>query len=170
MKKLRPVAVAGALIVSAVLRSAPALAADWSLPLPDNVLRGSETVGKPIYPRWDGFYFGGQIGRSFTNADFSNASSSQISYILANTELQGLVSDWTTLSKSSTGNTGYGGFIGYNIQWGEVITGFELNYNHLGANLGAQGSVGPINVPGATQPDGSTVMYTVTVTSGGSAA
>lgn len=164
MRELRPIAAARALIVLAVLLSSPALAADWTPPLPD-VLRGSETVvGPPTYPRWEGFYFGGQVGRSFGSAEFSSSNSSQIDYILANTELQGVVSGWTTLSKGTNGGTSYGGFVGYNIQWGEVITGLELNYNHLALSVGSTDVLGPIIVAGAPE-NGSAVQYAVRLTS-----
>src|SRR5664279_1156651 len=144
---------AAAIALFAVLFSSSSYGADYSPPpaLPDYSLRGSETepVGAPTYPRWDGFYFGAQAGRTFGSADFSNGSSSLISYILANSELQDTVSNWTTLPKSITASQSYGGFIGYNVQWGEVITGIELNYNHLALNASAQDSAGPLVVPGA---------------------
>ena len=98
-----------------------ARAADWPL-------RGSMT---PTYTRWDGYYAGGQFGQSYASADFSNGSKSQINFILANTELQPIVSTWTTLPKGTTGGQSFGGFFGYNVQWENVIMGGELNYNHF---------------------------------------
>ena len=122
----------------AAMASSSAYAADYSAPgaFPD-FLRGteSEPASAPTYPRWEGFYFGGQAGKTFGTADFGNATRSQIRYILANTELEDTVSDWTTLPKGTSGSQSYGGFIGYNYQWGEVVTGFELNYNHMGLNI-----------------------------------
>ena len=161
--------IAAALALAAVLLPPAAFAADYSPP-PDFTLRGSETptLGEPTYPNWSGFYFGAQAGRSFASADFGNADSSLISYILRDTELQSVVPNWTTLPQASTGGQSYGGFAGYNIQWGDVITGLELNYNHLGLRTGATDSEGPVIVPGATQPDGSTVQYAVTVQSSAS--
>ena len=165
---------AAALALLAMLFSSTAYGADYSKPQPlsDYSLRGSDApVSRaPTFPSWEGFYFGGQFGRSFGSADFSNGTSSQISYILANTELQSLVSDWTTLPKGTSAAQSYGGFIGYNFQWGEVITGVELNYNHMNFRTGAADSVGPILVPGANLPDGSTVLYAVTVASTASVA
>lgn len=93
-----------------------------------------------------------------------------ISYILANTELQPIVSDWATLPKGSTGGPSFGGFIGYNYQWDDVVLGAELNYNHMSLRTGQQGSIGPILVPGANLPDKSTVFYSVIVTSNASVA
>ncbi len=137
-----------------------ARAADWPL-------RGSLT---PTYTRWDGYYAGGQAGQSYASADFSNGSSSQINFILANTELQPIVSTWTTLPKGTTGGQSFGGFFGYNVQWDNVIMGGELNYNHFSLHNGSQDLVGPILVPGANLPDGSTVLYSVTVASSASLA
>src|SRR5450756_1626954 len=74
-----------------LLAPAGAVAAD----MPE-FLRGSYS---PSYTRWDGFYVGAQGGKTFGTADFSNSTASMISYILANTELQPIVSDWKTLPK-----------------------------------------------------------------------
>jgi len=134
-----------------------ASAADW---LDDTALRGS--LG---YARWDGFYFGGQAGYTYGSVAFGTGTSSQIKYILANSELEAPVSSWTTLPDSGSNTTSYGGFVGYNLQWGEVTTGVELNYNHMGFKTQAQDSVGPLIVPGADQADGSKVQYAVSVAS-----
>jgi outer membrane immunogenic protein len=140
-----------------LLAPAGAVAAD----MPE-FLRGSYS---PSSTRWDGFYFGAQAGKTFGTADFSNSTASMVSYILSNTELQPIVSSWATLPKGSTGSPSFGAFIGYNYQWDDVVLGAELNYNHMSLGTGAQGSIGPILVPGANLPDGSTVHYSVTVTS-----
>lgn len=145
-----------------LLAPAGAIAAD----MPE-FLRGSFS---PSSTRWDGFYFGAQAGKTFGTADFSNSTASMISYILADTELQPIVSDWQTLPKGSTGSQSFGGFIGYNYQWDDVVLGAELNYNHMSIGTGAQGSIGPILVPGANLPDGSMVLYSVTVASAASVA
>ncbi len=92
----------------ALILMAPAGAVAADMP---EFLRGSYT---PSYTRWDGFYFGAQAGETFASADFSNANQSMLSYILSNTELQDMVSSWTTLPKGSTGGQSYGGFVGYN--------------------------------------------------------
>jgi opacity protein-like surface antigen len=143
-----------------LMAPAGAVAAD----MPD-FLRGSYS---PSSTRWDGFYVGGQAGKTFGTADFSNATGSMVSYMLANTELQGIVSDWTTLSKSSTGSQSYGGFIGYNYQWDDVVLGAELNYNRMSLGTAAQDIVGPILIPGTPHSDGTTVQYSITETSSAS--
>ena len=140
----------------ALIAVAPAGAIAADMP---EFLRGSYT---PTYTNWEGFYFGVQGGQSFGSADFNQSTRSMVSYILANTELEGIVSDWTTLTKGSTGALSFGGFIGYNWQWNDVVLGAELNYNHMSMTTGAQDTVGPIQVPGANLPDNSTVLYNVT--------
>ena len=146
----------------ALILMAPAGAVAADMP---EFLRGSYS---PSSTRWDGFYFGAQAGKTFGTADFSNSTASLISYILAETELAPIVSNWKTLPKGSTGAASFGGFIGYNYQWNDVVMGGELNYNHMSINTGAQGSLGPILVPGAPLPDASTVLYRVTVASAAS--
>jgi opacity protein-like surface antigen len=143
---------------------APAGAVAGDMP---DFLRGSYT---PTYTRWEGFYVGGQAGETFGSADFANATQSMLNYILSNTELQDQVSGWTTLPKGSTGAASYGGFIGYNYQWNDVVMGGELNYNHTSLKIGAADTIGPLLVTGANLPDGSTVYYNVQVASAASVA
>jgi outer membrane immunogenic protein len=128
-------------------------------------LRGSYT---PSFTRWEGFYFGGQVGQTWGTADLGNADNSLVSYMLANTELQSIVTNFTTLPKSTTGGASYGAFIGYNWQWDDVVLGAELNYNHNSIGMSGKDTLGPILVPGASLPDGSTVLYSVVVTSAAS--
>jgi outer membrane immunogenic protein len=179
MLQLRAIVVG---LTGAFVFAASAQAADpaWRAPPPIDapVLRGSAYEGEPaaapprflpewpVYRRWQGFYVGGQIGRSSVNADFSNASKGQISYILANTDLLDNVAGFQTLPKSSHGGTTFGGFIGYNAQWNDAVVGAELNYRHIGVGLTARDSIGPLLVPGGAQSDGSTITYSVAVSSG----
>jgi outer membrane immunogenic protein len=158
----RGLRVAFATLALILTASAGAVAAD----MPE-FLRGSYA---PSYNRWDGFYFGAQAGKTFGTADFGNADNSLVSNMLSNTELQSIVSNFTTLPKGSTGSQSYGGFIGYNYQTDDVVLGAELNYNHMSIGIGAQDQIGPILVPGANLPDGSTVLYSVIVTSAASVA
>jgi len=148
----------------ALIAMAPAGALAADMP---EMLRGSYS---PTFTRWEGFYFGGQIGASWGSTDFGNATQSLVDYMLADTELQPIVSGWTSLPKGSTNSSSYGGFVGYNFQWDDVVLGGELNYNHVSIAMGAQDTIGPIQVPGANMPDGSSVYYTVTLQSAASVA
>lgn len=108
----------------------------------DSWLRGSFS-DTPAYVRWDGLQFGATIGLSSLNANFGNSTSSQISYILRNTtiENEGNVSGWTTLPSTSSNSRQYGGFIGYNWQWSELVLGVDMSYNYM-SSLEASASDG----------------------------
>src|SRR6185437_11468898 len=104
-----------------------ASAADW---LGDAGLRGSlAPVG---YTRWDGWQFGALVSYGNLNADFGSSASSQIAFILRNTtlEAEGAPSTWTTLPAGSTNGPIFGGFVGYNMQWDQLVLGWDLEYRH----------------------------------------
>jgi outer membrane immunogenic protein len=130
-------------------------------------LRGSYT---PSVTRWEGFYFGAQAGQTWGTADLGNADNSLVGYMLANTELQSIVTNFTTLPKSTTGGASYGGFIGYNWQWDDVVLGAELNYNHSSIGMSGQDSTDNILITSSNPPPGNTLVYNVIVTSGASVA
>jgi len=98
---------------------------------------------------WQGAYVGGQVGYSSANMNFSNATQSITAFMLQNIAFQGLVSNWTLLGKTSPHSAGFGGFVGYNAQWDDVVLGVEGNYNHLGSLTGSQtnNQLPSINVP-----------------------
>lgn len=151
-----------ALAALALLAMIPAGASAADMP---EFLRGAYA---PSYARWDGFYAGGQAGMTWGSADFGNADNSLVSYMLANTELQGIVTNFTTLPKGSTSTTSFGGFVGYNWQWDDVVLGAEINYNHTSIGIGAKDSTDPILITSSNPPPGYTLVYNVTVTSGAS--
>lgn len=121
-------AAGAAVAVLIAAASGPARAAD----LDASWLRGSfaPVVERPV--RWDGVLLGGTIGRSNMSADFGNATSSEIAYILRNSTLEDEAnpSTWTTLPKTVTNSSQYGGFLGYNWQWDELVLGVDVAYNH----------------------------------------
>jgi outer membrane immunogenic protein len=122
--------VTSVLIVLAL--AARAYAAD----LPE-VLRGSQPVGPANFFNWSGLYVGGQFGASDTKADFSKSTSAPVAYVLRETTLQNEFNPagWPVLGTGDHTATAYGGFIGYNAQWQDVILGIEGNYNHSSATL-----------------------------------
>ncbi len=129
------------------LACSTAHAADYSMPISDAPLRGSQEfkVAQPVYPRWEGFYFGAQAGMAFQNADLSGATSPQLTTILQNTAQASDVAGWTVLGKGSTSTTSFGAFLGYNFQWDQLVASFEANYNRLNKKATAQtGTIGPI--------------------------
>jgi outer membrane immunogenic protein len=102
-----------------------AWAADWPGAAP--VLRGTVSPG---YVRWDGWQAGIQAGFGNMNADFGKSTSSMVAFILRNSTLEseGHPSSWTTLPKNTTTGPVFGGFVGYNWQWSELVVGWDLAY------------------------------------------
>jgi outer membrane immunogenic protein len=96
-------------------------------------LRGPLSVGPAAFTRWSGFYAGGQFDYSSGNTDFSNASGPLIANSGQNLALVTIaqINTWTPLGSNSNANaTGWGGFVGYNTQWQDLILGIEANYTH----------------------------------------
>jgi outer membrane immunogenic protein len=90
----------------------------------------------PGFVRWDGWQAGVQAGFGNMNSDFGNSTSSLVAFILRNStlEAEGAPSSWTTLPKNTTSGPVFGGFVGYNWQWSELVVGWDLAYKHP-ANL-----------------------------------
>jgi len=97
-----------------------------------DILRGTESVGAATFPRWSGFYFGGQVGYSDGSANFANATQPLLSYSLRELQLEAddAPSNWPILGNGTSGKAGFGGFVGYNTQWQDLILGLEANYTH----------------------------------------
>jgi opacity protein-like surface antigen len=113
-------------------------------------LRGAQPVGPARFVKWDGFYFGGQIGMADTSADFHNATSTPIAFALRQTFLEQDIapSNWQVLGSADHTNLAYGGFFGYNTQWQDAVLGVELNYDRssfvlVPPNSSIARSVGP---------------------------
>jgi len=116
-----------------------ALAADWPGAAPGNA---------PM--RWDGIYFGGQLGVANADADFSNTTSSFVSYSLRNTALQNEIqpSTWSVMPSQIAHGRSYGAFLGYGVQWDQLVLGAEVAYNRAsGMDPTATGSMTRIVSP-----------------------
>lgn len=100
--------------VGVALAAASTIAQAADMP-EEHVLRGSYDIGPPAHVRWDGVVLGGQVGYSNLTANFED-----------NTTLLG-----TRLSESTTNSTQFGGFIGYNIQWDNLVVSFDGAYNRF---------------------------------------
>ena len=108
-----------------------AAAADWAL-------RGS--MAPPTYARWDGWQAGVEVGWGTMRNDFSNSTSPLVAFILRNTiqEAEFSPSTWTTLPANTTNGPVFGGYIGYNMQWEQLVVGVDLGYKY--ANLATTAS------------------------------
>jgi opacity protein-like surface antigen len=93
-------------------------------------LRSALTVGPATFTKWSGFYFGGQLGVADANVNFAGATQPLVSYSLRSTTLEDVVapSGYEVLGRSTANAAGYGGFVGYNTQWQDLILGVEGNY------------------------------------------
>lgn len=122
--------ISGAFALCALLLAASggaAAAADWNGDAP---LRGSFPAG-PI--NWSGVVVGAHAGWSSSGTDFGSADSSLVSFILRNTTVENefAPSQWTTLPSDVSNSASYGGFVGYNFQWDQLVVGFDLGYTHM---------------------------------------
>src|SRR5690349_11363538 len=95
-----------------------------------DVLRGSQVFApsNPVYADWSGSYVGAQAGYGNTNMDLSGSTAGLVEQLLRNTALGAAgLSGWNVLGSADTRDLSYGGFIGYNSQWEQVVLGVEAN-------------------------------------------
>jgi len=132
--------------LTALTLASPVFAADLGiLPVPQTV--GPVVplpVGPATFTRWSGFYVGGQLSYGDANADFSGATQPLVAFSLRETALESsdFVSTWPVLGRGSNDAVGYGGFVGYNSQWQDVVLGLEGNYTHT--DFATSASVSPL--------------------------
>ncbi len=129
-----------------------------------DILRGTESVGAATFPRWSGFYFGGQVNYSDGSASFNNATQPLLASSLRELALEEDVmpSAWPVLGNGTSSSTGFGGFVGYSTQWQDLILGLEANYTHSPFTVTATSS--PISRVVTAGSD----LYSVTVQGSGS--
>jgi opacity protein-like surface antigen len=117
-----------AMVMSGV--AAGAQAADLS-DLP--ILRGAFTEGLSRSSiNWQGVYIGGQAAYGTSNMNFTGSTKTVAARLLSGLEMEQVqnISSWPIMGKVSTHGEGFGGFIGYNSQWTDVVIGVEVNYMH----------------------------------------
>ena len=136
--------------------------ADWN----DNPLRGSfqPKTAAPTYSKWDGVYFGGQMGWSSAAVDYTKSVQSLTSVILRDSVLQGRGFNLTAMGNETRTHTGFGGFLGYNYQLSDgIVLGGEINYTKLGLRSAKDDGLTRIINNDATAPAGYHYYYTTTV-------
>jgi outer membrane immunogenic protein len=118
----------------------------------------------PAY-NWSGFYGGGQVGYSTANMDLSGAVGPEVAFILRNTTIEKDqdISGWSVLGSRHPANTGFGGFVGYNVGWESVIFGGEINYNHVSISAASSGGLTRQFTDSGNLPAGHHYFYTTTV-------
>lgn len=154
------------LLVAAMMFGAVTSARAADLPdLP--ALRGSVPPSLSTTSRnWDGWYAGGQIGYTSADMDFSRSAKGLTNFMLRNSVLQDPVSQWSALSKNHAQATGFGGFVGRNYQWDEIVLGAEANYNYM-TSLASHSTNSMnlliVNPAGENPPSGHTHTYNTTL-------
>ncbi|QLH73255.1 outer membrane protein [Rhodopseudomonas palustris] len=116
----------------------------YAADMPDyGPLRGA-LVETPRVINWEGFYVGGQGGYGTSDMDFTDATSSLAhqQMVLTTIENEYNISRWPVLGKKSSHGSGFGGFVGYNWQWDDVVLGLEANYMHGDFGGSDSGSMG----------------------------
>ena len=96
-------------------------------------LRGSFTEGlSSSTVNWQGGYVGGHAAYGTSNMNFANSTSNIAARLLDGTEMENVqrISRVADHGKVSAHGEGFGGFVGYNSQWSDVVVGVELNYTH----------------------------------------
>ena len=97
------------------------------------ILRGGFYEAPARTVNWEGFYIGGQAGYGSSDENFGGATRPMLERMLANTliEAEMSVSQWPLgFGKESQRSTSFGGFVGYNGQWDDVVLGIEFSYLH----------------------------------------
>jgi opacity protein-like surface antigen len=153
------------LLAALGLLLAPAVASADDLDL--SALRGSLSNGftAKSYSRWDGVYFGGQLGISSGTMDYSNSLSSLTGYILRNDILQSDISNWTTMGRESNVRSNFGAFIGYNLaRWDTIVLGIEASYSHVNLDSKTADSISRTIHDDSQAPTGHHYYYAAQVT------
>jgi outer membrane immunogenic protein len=146
--QLRNVVMRKFLMVVAMLGAAhSAQAAD----MPDlPVLRGAFPEGvSSSQVNWQGYYIGAQAGYGTSDEKFTGSNSAMAAGLLSNTlvESEMGVSQWPlSFTKQSQHGSGYGGFVGYNSQWDDVVIGVEMSYLHAKFGGSSTGSMARYNL------------------------
>jgi opacity protein-like surface antigen len=109
-----------------------------------DALRGSVIEPGPAVMPWSGFYGGGALSYSIGTTNFSGQTKPVIADIMRLTRVEDEmhVSDWPIITNSSGARSpGFGGFIGFNTQWDEIILGLDLNYMRINYANDASGTM-----------------------------
>jgi opacity protein-like surface antigen len=131
------------------------------------ILRGSFPGGLSKATRnWDGWYVGGQADYSSSNIDLTHAPQTLTNFLLRNSVIQAPVAQLGLFSAQHTQSTGFGAFVGRNLQWDDLVFGIEANYVHLnvlGTSATNQLARRFDNPGGQTLPPNHTDEYRVTL-------
>jgi len=128
--------------------------------LPDfSALRGPVGIDRGVV-NWQGFYVGGQAGYGAADMNFAGSNNALIAKALGpnNLLLDTVLSVSEANSKVSVRQSTFGGFIGYNSQWDDVVLGVEFNYMH--GKFNGTSTVAPVPLT-YVNPFADTLYHTV---------
>jgi outer membrane immunogenic protein len=129
------------------------------------VLRGP-IVGElaPAY-NWGGGYGGAQVGFSTASINLNQNVGTLVADMLRLTTIQQdfNISSWPVLGRPNPVGGSFGGFVGYNWQWQDAVTGFEINYNRTSLTGSSGSSISRSITDSNGLPPGHHYVYDVTV-------
>lgn len=137
------------------------------------ILRGSYV--EPTFrshTNWEGFYVGGHAAYSSVDFDFTKTTQGLQQAIVRDTIFQNIVGNWQLLGTSNMRTPGFGGFVGYNMQWDDAVISVEANYTHFSGKTGSSSAAMArrINNPdGSNPPVGHDYTYDLTLSGNASA-
>jgi len=128
-------------------------------------LRGGQYEEPAPAYRWSGVYGGGQVGFSVAGIDFTGGVGSLIAHILRVTAIEQdqHISNWPLLGKRNPSGVSFGGFVGYNWQWEDAVTGIELNYNRTSLSGSSSDPIERLFLDDSQALTGHHFQYDVTV-------
>ena len=118
----------GLAALATAMIQAPTLAADYP------VLRGSQIEDAPPPPNmasgaiWQGFYLGGSAGYGSSHIDAYNQYKNLSTEALNALAIKPYAENLIALGKQSSDKNVFGGFAGYNWQFGDAVLGIEGEY------------------------------------------
>jgi outer membrane immunogenic protein len=137
------------------------------LTLPTSAFAGDFDILRGTVPtyRWAGFYAGGDFGYSSANVNFGQAAGPDISTILRETAIEQdeQISQWPVLGGDSNPQSmNFGGFVGYNTEWENVVLGLEADYSRVSLTATSSGQLTRIFTDNTNLPPGHNLSYTLT--------
>jgi len=116
------------------------------LTLPTSAFAGDFDILRGTVPtyRWAGFYAGGDFGYSSANVNLGQAAGPDIANILRNTAIEQdeQISQWPLLGgESYPQSMNFGGFVGYNTEWENVVLGLEVDYSRISLTASSSGAL-----------------------------